>query len=562
MESTGTINIIVWTESTNGSEMIASTITGGNVSNGVASGEHEGTQLRVYTRTAGEPALAHPQGVADALIVSISKESLFFEQAKEYVNTRRGIPCKFICSSEDLTEVAQSVDATYLSDVSEAKGKIISTVRELDATLRTAFNAIDINGNGFLTADELVAASGKLGHAINSEEAKLIVKALSTDDNITFSAFKTWWIRGRGDFNSFRRFVKVEMQVGHLIKKGSEVFNTFVQNLQKEECQSGYKGKVNIGPVNDFETGFGLDTDIALGNEYDEVVNSLPDYFKTSPISFSVEIPVSSEEAGHIVKETLQGLKDMLEGVVPQLAQAKQAGVNVNFRSVGNSVFVDISTGGMIADQLLSQLSQYNFAGLNFSGTAFFNIFTGLRLSDILSGNVDNIISRVTLFKIESHSQVLGVKNLIYALTNLYQNMGQNVVIPRSLKNLIPFMKLLAAMKNFDFEFKYDAEEVANTLKDAVGEFGGQAAETPEGTIEALNGTLGQYQAMGPMMIEGFRPIIDSVVEPFKPAIQALNLDRLGLVYSLPSMRMHYKLSVHLPGLTKFVNETVLGNSN
>jgi hypothetical protein len=559
--STGSINIVVWASTEELAKNIAQFIVGGgSEQEGRHTGSHNGVTLNVFTRSPGVAATSHPQGNADALLVSIiENDHSSLSSARDYIDTRRGIPVKYIHSTEDLSDSVAKYEATYINNLYGITDKIVTAVNQLNTELRTAFSAIDLNGNGMLTSDELVSASAKLGHNMNSEEAKLIVKSLSKTENIDFEGFKTWWVRGRGDFNSFRRLVKVEMQVGELMKQGSEVFNNFVKNLKKEELQDGYKAKVNISSAEDFETGFGIDTDLALGAEYDEVVKSLPQSIKDSPVSFSFEIHVNSEEQGNVVKETLEGLYSMLLAV-PQVSQVLSMGLTLKFRNSGNSVFIDINLGGLVADKLTEQFSNYNFAELNFTGTAFFNVFTGLRISDILSGNLDTIISRLSLFKLESHSQISGLKNIVYLLTEIYEKMGSNM--PRKIRKLIPLIKVFAAMKNFDFEFRYDASEVSNAIK----EFGGQVASQklggePEEALQEVNQKIGGFQSMAPMMIEQFKPMIDGVVEPFKPAISAVNLDRIAVSYYLPAMRICYKFTIHLPGTTNFINQTVLGSN-
>jgi hypothetical protein len=558
--STGSINIVVWTSTEEAANKIAHDIVGGCTDqDGQHSGTHNGATIRVFTRSPGVVASSHPQGVADALIISIEENnSTSLGEAKSYIDNRRGIPFKYIHSLEDFSEVAAKYEATYINDLTGITDKIVNSVKHLDTELRTAFSAIDLNGNGVLSSDELVSAAAKLGHNMNSEEAKLIIKALSKNESVDFDGFKTWWVRGRGDFNSFRQLVKVEMKVGELMKKGSEVFNEFVKNLKKEEGKDGYKARLNISSVEDFETGFGMDTDLAVGAEYDDVVKALPQYFKENPVSISFEINVNSEEQGHQVKATLESLYDMLMSV-PQVSQVLGLGFTIRFRNSGNSVFIDVSLSGSAGDKLQAQLSEYNFESLNFTGSAFFNIFTGLRISDLLSGNLDNIINRLSLFKLESHSQVSGVKNLIYALTEVYEKMGS--MMPRKIRKLIPLIKVFAAMKNFEFEFRYDANEVASAFK----EFGGQVASQklggePEEALESVNQQLGGFQSMAPMMIDQFKPMIDGFIEPFKPALTAVNFDTLAISYYLPSTRMFYKLKIHLPGTTNFIKTNLFGS--
>ena len=65
-------------------------------------------------------------------------------------------------------------------------------------------------------------------------------------------------------------------------------------------------------------------------------------------------------------------------------------------------------------------------------------------------------------------------------------------------------------------------------------------------------------QNMGTATIDNFKPMIDSVIEPFKPALEALDLDKIGVYTCAPKMRVFSKIFIHLPGLTAFVHEKIL----
>jgi len=75
---------------------------------------------------------------------------------------------------------------------------------------------------------------------------------------------------------------------------------------------------------------------------------------------------------------------------------------------------------------------------------------------------------------------------------------------------------------------------------------------------DALNGQIETFQGMGLGMLEGFKPMVESFTEPFKPALQAANYDKLSVILSIPTLKFHSKYSLHLPGLTSFFNEKFL----
>jgi hypothetical protein len=572
MESTTStlINIVVWAESREDASKIATALTSGSeTQDGVFVGTHNATSVTAYLRYPGGEATSAPQGITDILIVSVSgSSSQHLTDASSYVNLRKGIPFKFFTSSEDLTEVAKSLTAEFLpySDVtsSETREKLISSVNNLEATLVNAFNALDLNKNGFITAEELVQASSTLGHTLNHEESKIIANTLSTDGNISFGKFKQWWIMGRGDFNTFRRLVAVELSVGNLIKKSSQVFNDYVEKLTKETEGANdvsYVGRINLGPTTpDFETGFGVDVDLAGGKDFENILSVSPDYFKTSPITYGLEIKVKDDQAGALIKQTLEGLREMAN-MIPQAQEVFNLGLTVNVRHVGTSVFVDFSLGGVLADQVLQSISQFNFEQLNFAGTGSFSAFTGLRLSDLLTGTVEDLINRVTLFKVESHSEFSNTKNLAYALSSVYTQFKHQV--PHKMRPFIGLIKLFGAIRNFSYEFTYDSDEFAKTVKEVLGAFGGKMLGSSEEmssdvVVQGLNSQLQGFQGMGLGMIGQFKPMLDGFLESFKPSLQQVNFDRISMFTSIPKMKMYYKASLHLPGVSAFLLENIL----
>ena len=566
MESSSLLNILVWAESYDRAAKLAEAFSRGTEKENTEwSGSHGNYQVKGYVRVAGGIPYASPDGVTDVLIVDLEDKDHLKEQAKVYIDRRRGIPLRFISSNDALSDFAQELGCDFLSASSltaeETINKVLNSAVELDTSLRNTFNSFDLNGNGVITSDELVKASSKLGHELNTEEAKILVNSLSNNGGINFKQFKSWYVMGRGDFNTFRRLVQVEFSIGGLIRQSSEAFNTYLQRVKNENQtdEVSYAGRINVGPLEDFETGLGFDLDFAGGKDYENIVNNLPSYYKSSPLTFSLEIRVNDQSTAATVRDTLEGLKALADAV-PQVSQAQQAGVDVNFRSAGTSVYIDISFGGFAADRLTAQMGQFNFSQLNFAGTGNFSVFSGLRISDIISGSLDDLISRLALFKIESHSEFSNTKALLHGVASLLSTVKH--FAPKEVRALTVLLKLVSAVRKVGFEYKYDANDVASVAKELLGEFASEklSIEGEENSIQTLNSYIEQYQGMGLGMLEGFKPMLDSVVEPFRPALLAGNYDKLSVIYSLPTLKFHSKFSIHLPGLTKFVNDKVLNS--
>jgi hypothetical protein len=495
--------------------------------------------------------------------VNISgKDCEFVGEAEKYISQRKGIPFKFVVSGEDMSEWAKEHGAEFI-DVAEItsdanREKIVKSVGELEETLKKAFEGLDLNKNGFITADELVQASSALGHQLNSEEAKLVAQTLSTDGNISFPKFKSWWVMGRGDFSTFRRLIQVEVSVGGLLKKSSELFNNYLTGLQSQPTGSdSYTSRINIGPTEDFESGVGMDVDFCAGKDCEEILNSLPDYFRSSPICYGIELKTNDEAAGAALKQTLEGLLEMFGGAVPQIQMALSMGVQVNFRNVGSSVFIDLSFSGMIADQFESQLGKFNFEQINFSGIGNASIFSGLKVTDLVKSSLEEIVGKLCLFRIEGHAEYTGLKVLSYALTTIFESMSSN--IPRQFQPLIGIFKFIAAFRSLGYEFKYDSKEFTEVVHDIIASYGASSMELPADEFkQAIGGQLSNFQSMGDTTIDAYKPMVEPFLEPYKATLSSLNFDRYSIFVTMPKMKVYYKNNLHLTGLNAFVNEKLL----
>ena len=155
---------------------------------------------------------------------------------------------------------------------------------------------------------------------------------------------------------------------------------------------------------------------MAAGKDAEDIYNFFPE-FRTSRIVYGLEIIV--EEDSH--RATLVWELDRLKSLachIPKLSQVLEAGLKVNFRYLGRSVFIDISIGGLIAHQILSQYQNLTFESLNFWGAGNAQIFSRIKLIDRLNSSLDQLIEKVCNIKIVSHSEHSNVKLVISAVVS------------------------------------------------------------------------------------------------------------------------------------------------
>eukprot|EP00613_Pedinella_sp_CCMP2098_P006790 CAMPEP_0171599698 /NCGR_PEP_ID=MMETSP0990-20121206/3882_1 /TAXON_ID=483369 /ORGANISM="non described non described, Strain CCMP2098" /LENGTH=121 /DNA_ID=CAMNT_0012161513 /DNA_START=596 /DNA_END=962 /DNA_ORIENTATION=+ len=82
----------------------------------------------------------------------------------------------------------------------------LSTKRNGQNVVRAAFDAVDAQGDGSLTAEELGALCTNLGSTLEAHELEATLQTLDTDDNgkIEFGEFMAWWKGGaQTGFNGF-----------------------------------------------------------------------------------------------------------------------------------------------------------------------------------------------------------------------------------------------------------------------------------------------------------------------------------------------------------------------
>ncbi len=557
MESnTVRINIVFYAESESEVRTLAGKILESKQSEDVFSHCFDGVPVHGYIRFPGCVASASPSGITDVLIVQVnSAESEHWTAVKNYVDTRRGIPYKFLTSSVDLSAQAKTHELDFISIAdltADAKEKVLRPALNLEQALRQTFDKIDSDHDGYLEVNEILSASVALGHPLNDEEAKEIVKSLSSDGKVCFDKFKQWWVMGRSDFNSFRKIVQVEMVVHSLIKQSSDVFNSYLDKMQKDGASANsansYQGRVNIVTSDDFDAGVGLSLHITAGTDFQAINNTLPSHLREHPVSFGLELKIKSEEHGKPVIETLTGLKEMLVGMAG-LGEVLSGGIDVQFRHVGTSVFVDVSYGGAYGDKLQGLLSIINLSALNFSGSADLHLTNKVFLPDLLGEKLfTDIMKDAFHVKFEQQSEFVQLKNLFGFLVDTFSMMAPH--LGNQAKIVGPVLKVLAASRKLGFNFTYDASMIFEVLKDYV------VAESNEEQFWSINEAWpakGQPSLKGP--IDQAFAVAPMFLGPFLEAIKQIDFDNISFFATCPSLTAYAKFSLMIRGLTNFVLE-------
>jgi hypothetical protein len=567
MESSGNrINIIVYAENEEAASNLIGSILSTRVSEtDVWNEKISGRNIYGYIRSPGTTPTASPIGITDILIIQASENSVHWASIKTYIDARKGIPFKFLTSNDDLSEVAKTIDSEFIRlgeiTTGASKQRIINSAINLEETLRNVFNKIDVDHNGSIDAGEILNVSKELGHPLTSEDANEISKSLSRNGKIGYDSFKQWWILRNADFNSFRKVVEIELVVNNFIKKSKETFNAYLDKLQKrgenlKSQETGLLSVVNISPEKDFQgSGTSLNGHISLGSDFDTIAASFPNYLKETPASFGLELRLKNANDGGKLIEVLEGLKEMAVQMEPNVKRFFDAGIMVNFRHVGTSVFIDVSYGGMAGDKINGVLSMFNPSSLNFAGTSDFHICSKFSPVDLLSYSYEKLIQAATHIKIEGKGEYTHLKTLFDFVINTITSIN-NGNLPSKMKPIVYLLKFASIIRKIDFNFKYDVCTVQDVIMDTINNL--YSYEPSEGEPETL------YEKNALMWKNELQPFITSNVEQFSGMAQmflaqflegilALDLDNLALYATLPIIKFYFKFNVMIRGISDFI---------
>jgi len=564
--SSNRINMIVYGESEETASILIGAILSTRITETDVWKENiGGRDIFGYIRSPGTTPTASPIGITDILIVQASEKSEHWASIKTYVDARKGIPFKFLTSDHDLGEVAKKLDSEFIKldeivSISVIQ-RIINSAINLEETLRNVFNKIDVDHNGSIDAREILNVSKELGHPLTTEDANEISKSLSQNGKITYDSFKQWWILRNADFNSFRKLVELELVLNNFIKKSQETFNAYLDKLQKrgenlKSQETGFLSLVNIGPEKDFQnSGTALNGHVCLGSDFDTLAATFPNYLKETPASFGLEMRLKNSNDGPKLIEVLEGLKEMAVQMEPTVKRFFDAGVMVNFRHVGTSVYIDVSYGGISGDKINGILSLFNPSSLNFAGTSDFHVCTKFSPVDLLNNSYHKLIESATYFKIEGKGEYTHLKNIFDFVINTISSInGGN--LPKKFKRIVYVLKFASIIRKIDFNLKYDVStvqdvirEIINNLKEFVPSQG--EPQTPyernqfywENELQpALNASVEQFSGMAQMFLA-----------QFMEGILALDLDHVSLYATLPIIKFYFKFNVMVRGISDFV---------
>jgi len=251
---------------------------------------------------------------------------------------------------------------------------------------------------------------------------------------------------------------------------------------------------------------------------------------------------------GEKVVETLNQAKDFLVQMIPPAQQMLDGGITINFRHAGDSVFIDVTVGGVFEQQASGVLGM--FAGLKqaeFAGNSTIHLSTQLSPADIPNQTLDDSLTKATNIRYKSEGEWQHLKAIVdYAMT-------LKDMLPGKFRDFLFLLKIIDVIKGVNFNFVYDHESLKHLIIDC---FNTQSSYVEGQTYyEKMCTDWTPKQNEITQTIEGVSQMGKGVLQPFQSGIDSINFDEISIFALSSALRVHTKLTIKVAHLTAFINK-------
>jgi hypothetical protein len=312
------------------------------------------------------------------------------------------------------------------------------------------------------------------------------------------------------------------------------------------------QSNINIHPSTEFAKGVDLGLTICAGSDFTNFISSQPTYFQESPVGFGIEFKILNEADAAQVIETLGQIKDLLTQMIPPLAGFLEAGLNINFRHVGTSVFIDVSVGGGFAEQAhmyLGLLSGIN--AVDFSGHSEFHVSSQLSPVDILTQTLEEISEHLFNFKITGKAEWSHIKAIVDFAISKKEMMPNHLV-----KIIIPVLTFISAVKGINFDFNFDPNVVKEIAIDSVVNHRKTEGEITQFQKMSANWQESKQKELV-QTVEGVSGMAKQMLASFLPGILLLDLGDISFFALSKDVRAYVQVYLRVSHLNAFVHKTL-----
>jgi hypothetical protein len=369
---------------------------------------------------------------------------------------------------------------------------------------------------------------------------------------LSYSLFKQWYIFGRSDTPFWYNFISKAGAIHGLIEaKVQEISKILLQVTSETQSESGHKGKIDIKSTQTFTEGFRFGWNLLTGQQFDTSVKDAPYTLKHSPLTLSLEIGVKDPSQVDQAVALLNQFKEMGKSMVPQAGDAVKMGLDIQFRLEGNRFFFDFVVSGLLGGVIQATASKINFEAIKYAGLADFHISSHASPVNVVTENLDQLVQNALLSEIIFGGEVVNTPTVLRIVELIFGILNGG---GRESKNLATAINFINAFTYTGLDIQYNHETLFNAIKNTINARSksdqnkwATHTENFQQTQGMIGAFIGQGQAMATMVAD------------YIPLIKNLDLDRIYLHVLFPVVRTSFKFTLHIGGLTDFINTNFLG---
>ena len=465
--------------------------------------------VKAYIKYPGTDIHRRGANWLDLLLVSVPEGNQFEREVLDYSTNRKDVRSRFLVDSN----TGRSVNYNNITVIDA--GSFAGSLRDYAAEL-TKFNSEN-----------------------------------SSDNEIDYHVNRQIFNIGNSDSKLDKLFA-VYKKAFKTLGKVAEMVKTF-SSFDHSQGKSENNGTFNFSPENTESNGIGVLFDLYLGEIFDQENVELPLVVRDNYLTASIEFLAKSEEGADAIIQTFETLREMLTQMGDMLSILEKVGVTLSFSKNKNSVFIDLTFGGLLGEAAINIIRGFNFQSFKFSCNHEMRIQTNLNFKDLYENpDVDNIIEKLGTLTLKGHLKIINIRTLFRFILELSKHISSDD--KKKQVNLISYFGLmLSVFESSNFNVSYDSSDVKSVgMQIADGVLGG------EGASQQMIGMGNQQLTEGilPMVlgtIEGIKPML----EPFMAGLREMDLDKISVEFVSPAVRGEYKMTILLPGLTEFVNKNI-----
>jgi len=322
-------------------------------------------------------------------------------------------------------------------------------------------------------------------------------------------------------------------------------------------------GKIDIVPKKDFSNGISLNFGVIAGKEGKSYISSLPDYFQNNPVTFSLELNIDDSEKGSTMVSTLEGVKDMILGMMPEISGFLDQGISIKFRHVGKSVFIDVSLEGMFAEMVKSQLEKFKIDPSSFSESGEFHLISGIKLNSPFDTSYEEFVKMASQFKVQGE----GIMPSKLFFDSIFKSVDEQFggMLPKKVALGMKAFRLFTSFRKIQYNCVYDSDDMCGYIKELAGKIshntmGGGSMDdlNPEIGSQIIGSMVAQYQEMGKTQLEGIKQVANMFLDPYKEQLGFVNFDNIGMSLVVPQSGVQLKFNLCLVGITEFLRANII----